>query len=149
VKKLTGPSLSDIASTIRTAGARVTPARVRVLGLLQAAHGPLTHGDIEEALGRDALPAIDRVTLYRVLDWLAAANLAHKATDAHGVFRFSAAAPDVKHGKHVHFRCTDCGGVQCLDMKLPRAPALPRGFRLTGMDLDIRGECAHCAGKHR
>jgi Fe2+ or Zn2+ uptake regulation protein len=48
----------------------------------------------------------------------------------------------------VHFRCTECGGVQCLDMKLPKPPSLPRGFRLTSMELDIRGECPHCARKH-
>ena len=147
--KLSGSSRSGIESTIRAAGARVTTARVRVLGVLQAAYGPLTHGNIEDALHHHALPDVDRVTLYRVLDWLADVGLAHKAADARGVFRFSAAAPDAQHGKHVHFRCTGCGRVRCLDMKLPTPPSLPRGFRLTGMELDIRGECSRCAVRHQ
>lgn len=138
-----------VEAAIRAAGARVTAPRVRVLALLYATPAPLSQRDIEEALGREALPRIDRVTLYRVLEWFADNGLAHKAADAHGVFRFSAANPSGEHGKHVHFRCTGCGGVQCLAMKPPKPPSLPKGFRLTSMELDIRGECATCATKHR
>ena len=135
-------------SAIRATGARVTSSRVRVLSFLQSAQGSLRHGDIEEALGREAMPRIDRVTLYRVLEWLCDHGLAHKAADAHGVFRFSAAVPNAQHGRHVHFRCTECGGVRCLDMEVPSPPPLPKGFRLTGVELDIRGECAGCARRH-
>jgi len=140
--------LAAIQSALRAAGARVTPARVRVLGTLRAAHGPLSHADIEGALAQEAPPGIDRVTLYRVLDWLCAAGLAHKAADARGVFRFSAAEPDVRHDGHVHFRCTGCGGVFCLKAPPPPPPVLPRGFRLEGVALDIRGECSRCARAH-
>ncbi len=141
-------SLSKVEAAIRNVGARVTTSRVRVLNQLQTAPAPVSYRDIEETLGREALPRIDRVTLYRVLDWLTDNGLAHKAADAHGVFRFSAASPDGEHGKHVHFRCTGCGGVQCLNMKLPRPPPLPKGFRLTGMNLDLRGKCSRCARSH-
>jgi Fur family ferric uptake transcriptional regulator len=148
MKRTAAPSVAAIQSAIRTAGARVTPARVRVLGVLQAAHGPLNHGGIEEALAAEAHPGIDRVTLYRVLDWLCEAGLAHKAADARGVFRFSAAQPSGEHAAHVHFRCTGCGGVFCLKAPPPPPPRLPRGFRLAAMDIDLRGECQACAHKH-
>lgn len=123
----------------------MTAPRVRVLGLLRNAPSPLSHGEIEFALGQEAFPAIDRVTLYRVLDWLIETGLAHKAADARGVFRFSAADPAGRHEQHLHFRCTGCGGVFCLDLPPPPPPSLPAGFHLSGMDLDIRGECAACA----
>lgn len=138
------PLSAPLAELIRAVGARATPARTRVLGLLQASPTPLCHTEIEERLKQSADAAIDRVTLYRVLDWLAEAGLAHKASDARGVFRFSAARPDGQHGQHSHFRCTHCGAVFCLDMPLPVAPPLPAGFRLASIDLDIRGECAAC-----
>jgi hypothetical protein len=32
-------------------------------------------------------------------------------------------------------------------MKIPKPPPLPKGYRLTGVELDIRGECRGCAGK--
>lgn len=148
MKAQNASALPAIQSAIRAVGSRVTPARVRVLAALQAAPGPQSHADVEETLTRQAHPAVDRVTLYRVLDWLCAAGLAHKATDARGVFRFSAAAPNVEHAGHVHFRCTGCGGVFCLKAPPPAPPKLPRGFRLAAVAFDIRGECPRCVKSH-
>jgi Fur family ferric uptake transcriptional regulator len=99
-------------------------------------------------LVKEALPGIDRVTLYRVLDWLANVGLAHKAADAKAVFRFSAADSNGQHEHHIHFRCTGCGSVFCLDTPSLPPPALPSGFRFSGMALDIRGECPRCVGSH-
>ena len=106
-----------------------------------AAPAALTHHDIELALGTVAL---DRVTLYRVLDWLVEAGLAHKSTDARGVFRFSVAAAG-EHQAHTHFRCDFCGRVFCLEAPPPTPPRLPDGFTLSRIDLDLRGCCATCA----
>jgi Fur family ferric uptake transcriptional regulator len=129
-----------IAAQIRSAGARATPARIRVLQLLGAASAAMTHHDVEAALGA---PTLDRVTLYRVLDWLAEAGLAHKSTDARGVFRFSGAAPG-EHTAHAHFSCEKCGRVFCLDARPPKPPVLPQGFSLSRMEVDLRGRCANC-----
>ncbi|MFZ4537414.1 Fur family transcriptional regulator [Propionivibrio sp.] len=135
--------LSDevVAEHIRLTGARATPARIRVLQMLRGAPTALTHNEIELALGASAL---DRITLYRVLDWLVDSGLAHKNTDVHRVFRFSAAA-DGEHTTHIHFRCEHCGGVFCLDAAPPAAPILPACFSLSRMDFDLRGRCANCA----
>jgi len=131
------------ALLIRRVGARATPARVRVLRLLRAAPAALTHHEIEQALGELAL---DRVTLYRVLDWLVDSGLAHRHTDAHRMFRFSAAG-DGEHATHTHFRCEACGRVFCLDAAPPLPPRLPEGFSLSRVELDLRGRCARCAGE--
>jgi Fur family ferric uptake transcriptional regulator len=139
------PSVDLVAEHIRRAGARATPARIRVLRLLRAAPTALTHNEIELALG---VPAIDRVTLYRVLDWLVDRALAHKNTDVSRVFRFSAAAAG-EHTTHIHFRCEHCGGVFCLDAAPPAAPLLPAGFSLSRMDFDLRGRCAGCGEGQR
>jgi len=108
--------------------------------LLRAAPTALAHNEIELSLGK---PALDRVTLYRVLDWLVESELAHKSTDSNRVYRFSAASAG-EHTTHIHFRCEQCGGVFCLDASPPRAPTLPDGFTLSRLDLDLRGLCATC-----
>ncbi|MDX9994049.1 MAG: transcriptional repressor [Rhodocyclaceae bacterium] len=131
--------MSATADLLRAAGVRVTSGRVRVLDSLAAAAQPLSHADLESLL-----PDADRVTLYRVLDSLVACGLALKAVDARGVFRFSASGAQREHGGHVHFRCTDCGGVFCLKAVPPPPPKLPRGFRLAEVDYDVRGTCADC-----
>ncbi len=135
----------SVALLIRQAGARVTPARVRVLLVLRAAPAALSHHEIEQALGDLVL---DRVTLYRVLDWLVDRGLAHRNADARRMFRFSAAAVG-EHAAHTHFRCEDCGRVFCLDAPPPAPPSLPEGFALSRLELDLRGRCAGCAGESR
>jgi Fur family ferric uptake transcriptional regulator len=139
-------SASTAIAQIRAAGVKVTRGRVRVLDVLQAARQPLCHGEIETLLGAgDGDAAIDRVTLYRILDSLVACGLALKATDTRGVFRFSATSARREHTGHVHFRCTDCGGVFCLEAAPPPPPKLPRGFRLAEVEFDVRGTCRACA----
>lgn len=141
------PAYPAIESAIRATGGRVTRSRVRVLGLLRSTHRPLSHGDIEIQLSKDALPEMDRVTLYRVLDWLADIGLAHKAADARGIFCFTAATSDSEHAQHMHFRCNGCGSVVCLDTPLPPPPKLPKGFRLARTEFDVSGQCSDCAKK--
>ena len=132
------------AGLIRAAGVKVTPGRVRVLDILHAARQPLCHGEIDAQLMLESAEAINRVTLYRILDSLVACGLALKAVDTRGVFRFSALGAHRQHTDHVHFRCTDCGGVFCLKAEPPPPPKLPRGFRLSEVAVDVRGICADC-----
>ncbi len=132
--------MGTAADLLRSAGVKVTPGRQRVLDALCSASQALSHADVEALL-----PDADRVTLYRVLDSLVACGLALKAVDARGVFRFSASAVQRQHEGHVHFRCTDCGGVFCLEAAPPSPPQLPHGFRLAEIALDVRGTCANCS----
>lgn len=138
-----------IHDVLRTSGGRATAARMGVLTLLQAATFPLSHAEIEAMLNNEQQARIDRVTLYRVLNWLAENGIAHKAADASGVFRYKASMPDVNHSKHIHFRCTGCGGIYCLKAPVPRSPLLPKGFHLTKMNLDLQGKCSRCSTSHK
>ena len=131
--------MTSTADLLRTCGLKVTPVRIRVLEALMTTSVPLSHSELEALL-----PEANRVTLYRVLDSLSACGLALKAVDARGVFRFSGAQSQREHKSHVHFHCTQCGAVFCLDAPPPLPPALPEGFRLDTVAYDIRGFCAHC-----
>jgi Fur family ferric uptake transcriptional regulator len=126
---------------IHALGARVTPARVAVLRLLGTAQQALSHREVEDALQA----GFDRVTLYRVLDWLVESGLAHRVADSERVFRFSLAAESEQpHQSHAHFRCEACGKVFCLeDIPMPR-PNLPSGFSGKTVDYCITGQCARC-----
>lgn len=133
----------DISRQLRERGARVTPARLRVLALLRGAERGLSHHDVEKALD-DGTP-VDRVTLYRVLDWLVEQGLAHKTADEQRVFRFSAASTGGEpHQAHAHFVCDDCGKVFCLEDTPRAAPRLPAGFASTQVEFEVHGHCAAC-----
>jgi Fur family ferric uptake transcriptional regulator len=138
------------AGMIAALGARSTPARVDVLAVLLAAGEALSHHDVETRLrGRHA---VDRVTLYRVLDWLVARDLAHKLAGDDRVWRFSASAHHGVRGAtpgehaHAHFRCVDCGKVVCLaDAGVP-VPAVPAGYRPDEVEVTVKGHCDRCSG---
>ena len=139
---------------LRDVGSRVTTARVRVLAALTASGRPLSHHDVERVLSPGA--DIDRVTLYRVLDWLVGQGLAHRVAGSDRAWRFSVVGDlahkaggidgTVVHDRNAHFQCNRCGKVYCLDkieaslLKLP----VPRGYRPEAVELTVKGHCVRC-----
>jgi len=106
---------------LRDAAVRVTQARVSVMATLLQARSAVSHQDIQ-----DQLIDMDRVTLYRALDCLTEAGLAHKIASDDRIFRYNAGTGGELHGahepqhghaqhQHGHFKCTRCARVFCLD----------------------------------
>ncbi len=121
---------------------RATPARVQVLEALLASPRALTHAEIEARLNAADCP--DRVTLYRVLDWLVSQGLAHKIAGDDRAWRFNA-VDRANHG-HAHFHCTRCGQVYCLNELQPAfAFNLPPGYQYQKAELSIQGLCPKCS----
>jgi Fur family transcriptional regulator, ferric uptake regulator len=122
---------------------RVTAPRVAVLTALLAAKRPLSHQEVEQAVAQ----AADRVTIYRVLDWLVSQGLAHRMAGEDRMFRY--AAGQSNHGAHGHFSCAVCGTVQCLgnapQLAQLAAGLLPQGAQGEKVELNISGRCARCA----
>lgn len=132
---------SQAESLIKPHG-RVTPARLRVLEILLAAPHAMSHAEIEAGLDPAVCP--DRVTLYRVLDWLVSKGLAHKVAGDDRAWRFNA-AEQAGHS-HAHFRCTRCGQVFCLSELQPAfAFNLPPGYQFQHAELTILGLCPGCS----
>ena len=126
-------------------GARATPAREQVLEILLAATRALRHQEIEAAAHEKGLD-FDRVTLYRVLDWLVTQRLAHKIEGRDRVWRFNAVnVSETEHG-HAHFHCTRCGKVFCLEQLQPSFVLTPpNGFQFEKIELTIQGICPSCS----
>lgn len=130
---------------IRSSGARVTAARVGVLDFLLQQPNAVTHLQIETAL--DGPRRMDRVTLYRALDWLIAQGFVHKVVSLDRVWRYRANVAEVSHHNHAHFQCSGCGMMICLDKTRASLQALelPDGFRALSVDMTVKGLCSACA----
>jgi Fur family transcriptional regulator, ferric uptake regulator len=127
---------------IRAAGERLTGPRAAVLGLLLGSDTALTHHEIEAGLR--AGPRVDRVTVYRVLDWLVDLGLAHRIHGDDRIWRFRANRHPA-HGPHAHFTCSRCGKTVCLDdVAVPARVKVPKGFLPQKVDLTVQGLCAAC-----
>lgn len=134
---------------LRGTGARVTGARVQVLAALMRSDEALSHAELQRRLG-DGVP-LDRVTLYRVLDWLVEAGLAHRVSGPDRLWRFSAhgaATGPSGHDEHGHFKCVCCDRMFCMKgspglARTVRA-MLPDGFSGDEIELTVLGRCAQC-----
>ena len=131
----------SVRAQLRATGERITPARAAVFALLRESEQALSHQEIESGLGR--AKQLDRVTVYRVLEWLVEQGLAHKVAGIDRVWRFSIARE--AHDRHAHFQCSGCGKVVCLAEIATRRVPLPRGFRSERVDVTVKGRCAECA----
>jgi Fur family transcriptional regulator, ferric uptake regulator len=127
---------------IRAGGHRVTRARVRVLSELLRSHHPLSHQELADGL--EPAEHIDRVTLYRVLEWLTENTLAHRVLGEDRVWRYGTQGSRAAH-HHAHFKCNDCGQVFCLDeLSTAFAVNVPSGYQASEIELTIKGRCAVC-----
>jgi Fur family ferric uptake transcriptional regulator len=138
--------LDAAEQSIRLTGAKLTRPRVLVLSVLLKSERALTHHEVESRLpaGSD----VNRVTIYRVLEWLTEQGLAHKIAGEDRVWRFNAAAHE-HAGPHAHFECSDCGQVLCLEpVQAKPAVRLPAGFRQQAVELTVKGVCADCGPVH-
>ena len=141
MRRLAALAITERArSALRATGERVTPARLRVYVALLDSVRALSHHELEAALG--AGTPVDRVTLYRVLDWLVEQGLAHRVAGIDRVWRFSIARET--RASHAHFQCNQCGKVISLGRAMTGRVPLPRGFRSEAVELRVLGRCAEC-----
>ena len=132
-----------VSELLQQVSGRSTPARKNVLSILLSAPNALNHHNIEEAVQQQDL-SIDRVTLYRTLDWLVEQGIAHRIASVNRSWYFSALAhPELE--PHAHFHCKKCQQIYCLeDVHAAPLNNLPKDYQLEEADLCLQGQCVSC-----
>lgn len=144
----------------QNAGLKSTTSRLEVTAVLVQNNYPLTHQDILKQLPS----SFDRVTLYRVLDWLLQNKVIHRIAgeDRAWHFQINTSANNsnstqynnstrltknktINQHSHAHFQCGSCGKVFCLDDVHPKLTSnIPTDFTVDSIELNIKGKCANC-----
>ncbi len=151
------PAVDPIEALLSAHGLRRTQAARLVLGwLLAHPETSYTHAQLQAALGTASNPALDRVTLYRLIDRLTQVGLLLCRVDSGRVRRYQA-MPSSVHAIP-HFECQSChrdsplaGALQASANDLERAAqsalaALKAlGYQGMSMDFAVRGVCIDCA----
>ena len=138
----------SVSKLLSQASGRTTPARESVLNILLSAPTALNHHAIEAAAKARGL-SLDRVTLYRTLDWLVEQGIAHRIASVNRAWFFSAVAePETQ--PHAHFHCKKCEQIYCLE-GVNAAPLmnLPKDFQLEETDLSLQGQCVSCTTNNK
>jgi Fur family ferric uptake transcriptional regulator len=133
----------DPATLIRSAGRRVTNARLTIANALQHGHGHMTASEVTAAVAEtDA--HIDQSTVYRAL-----ADLRDSGLVAESRFGSGEASYEWLAGSnHHHLHCSECGGTEALDDGLVEAFAKAvrkrHGFAADATHTVLTGICAKC-----
>lgn len=148
--------MQTAALIFQKTGLKSTASRLEVLDVLTKSQSPLTHQDVLKKLPEN----FDRVTLYRVLDWLLKHSIIHRIAGDDRAWRFqlntssiqysdknTALAPQkmLNQHTHAHFQCSACGKIFCLDDVHPKlSSSIPAHFTVDSVELNIKGKCADC-----
>lgn len=120
---------------------RNTPTKEAVLNLLINAKKALSHDAIEKQLSI----AINRATIYRVLNRFCEDEVVHKivAEDGKQYFAICKKCENEEEVKpHFHFRCTSCDTIECL--KIPVEYTAPNGYTVASANCILTGTCKNC-----
>ncbi len=130
---------------LEEAGLEATPARLRVLEVVGGQPAPLSAADIHRTVNRTG--RLDRVTVYRILERLVREKILQEVSLG-GRRRLFGMAPSEHHPAHPHFRCAQCGAVQCLPPGGVRVDlgGVRRLFagEIRGVEVHLEGLCANC-----
>lgn len=125
-------------------GMRITDCRLDVLDLFINEQRALSQKDLEEELS-----AYDRVTLYRTLHSFIDSGVLHKIPNDNGIacygLCFDTCSPSEHQHDHVHFKCTSCGQLECIEesLELP-VVQLPNRYQMKAIDVIVNGICGTC-----
>ncbi|MBE8719701.1 Fur family transcriptional regulator [Sphingobacterium pedocola] len=121
---------------------RNTPSKEAILDLLAKTKKAMSQDAIEEKL----TIAVDRATIYRVLNRFCDDGLVHRivAEDGKQYFAVCMKCDETKlAANHFHFRCTRCETIECLPV--PVHFAIPEGYQVENVNCVLTGVCNDCS----
>ncbi|MEP1095861.1 MAG: Fur family transcriptional regulator [Cyclobacteriaceae bacterium] len=129
---------------LRSHNLRITDCRLDALEYFLEMKKALSQSDLEHQFKK-----YDRVTLYRTLNSFLDSGVIHKIPNATGVATYGlcheTCSPNHHDHNHIHFKCNNCGQIECLDDKAVPKVAAPNGYRIESVNMIVDGVCAKCA----
>ena len=131
-------------------GLRLTPQRRQVMALLLGHEAPVSAYDLLDELQREHQPGAKPPTIYRALDFLVSAGLAHRRASTNRYLACDHLACDHGHEAGTLFLvCDECGVVREAPMDSPLRRQLNRsldreGFHADAQPLEMHGRCVRC-----
>lgn len=122
-----------------------TQPRIAVLEQMLNHGYALSQADIEALLRHKE----NRVTVYRVLKDLESGGIVHRVVHHSGTVLFALCADcsvgEHRHDDHIHFTCSVCQRIYCLDHFEQLKPSVPNGFEVASVQVNVSGRCSECS----
>jgi Fur family peroxide stress response transcriptional regulator len=135
---------ASLQEHLEKSGLRMTAQRQHVYAVLLEKRD---HPTAEEVFirAKKGMPEISMATVYNCLDALVNCGLVRQVNQDRSATRYCS-----NMRKHHHFYCDECGGAYDIDLVPTARPVevpVPKGFRPSLFEVNVRGLCPDCAGK--
>lgn len=133
---------THLAELLRERKLKATSTRLDVLSVISEYDKAIPFSEI-----RNTLPNFDRVTLYRTIHALVENGIIHKALiDENETFYAicsHSCTSDTHNHKHIHFKCTACHAVTCVQASNTVSLSIP-GHTIDNFEIEATGICEAC-----
>lgn len=133
-----------ITKQLKSAGLKTTPLRESVLQLFSKQGKALNSHQIIAALDN----TFDRVSVFRTINTFVQAGIIHAIPTTTDFVYYSICGTECdveKHRhKHIHFVCSQCGSIFCIQEIPPITISLPEHFVEIKKDIIVEGICKEC-----
>lgn len=116
-----------------------TSCRKAIIDTMLKEQKPLSEHEIKNQMIND----FDRTTFYRAFKTLEQHKVIHKIVLDKQEVKY---ALGYQQKQHIHFFCSSCHNVQCIDIGQSYSFALPQGYTVSETDILIKGLCKECNG---
>lgn len=133
----------DIAELLKDKGLKKTNARITISSILSQSVLPLSEQDIKKKMGND----YDRVTFYRTVQVLIEAGIIHRIIVDNTQIKYAFTKTNKNEPdktEHIHFYCTECHKLSCLENVAVAHYELPEGYTQSECAVLIKGICKSC-----
>ncbi len=124
-----------IEKKVQEKGYKLTPTRKRIFSYLEEVDGLVSAGNILEAV-----PVLDKVSVYRTIDLLVELDIIHGAAQINGQHYYEIHQEGVHHH---HIVCTECLKHTCVSCDMPTKKV--SGFTHVHHSLSMTGICSGCS----
>jgi len=131
-----------LVEILRERKLKVTSTRLEVLLVISDYNKAIPFSEIQ-----NALHGFDRVTLYRTLHALIENGIIHKALidekETFFAMCSSSCLSNYHNHKHIHFKCSRCQSVTCVQADSPIIFSIPE-HSIENFEIEAKGLCASC-----
>ncbi|QHW33133.1 transcriptional repressor [Paenibacillus rhizovicinus] len=142
-----GATVEQALEQLKSTGVRMTPQRHAILSFLMHSMTHPTADEIYKSLS-PAFPSMSVATIYNNLRLFVEAGLIRELTYGDDSSRF-----DADLSEHYHAICRTCRTIVDFDYPpltdVEAAATKETGFKVEGHRMEIYGQCAGCASRHR
>ncbi len=140
--------MKEIKRLLKPYGLKLTLPRLKVLEIFLSNDKALTYAEMLRLTEQ----VFDRVIVYRILRSFEDLGIIHRIVGANGSVNYalsitSMAGKKNPHQQHLHFSCTRCHAVYCLDDQLVPSITLPDTYDVHSLSMVITGICRICNEK--